>query len=137
MVVIRMSILMGYIIYFASPFTSIFAILFQPESFFPIFSVVRLVVSELFSPIYYMMWLIKGVLTIIYEVLSPVLTLFIIIFKTIGSVIKAIFYLPTVGVFYVLNTIYEFMFAILMAVKGILDSILLIKDYLIPAAKVA
>ena len=75
MIYFRMSILIGYIVYFTGPFSAIFDYFFIGESFlWPM-------MYSVLSPFFYVAWLLKAFVSLIFDLLLPVLALFGLIFR--------------------------------------------------------
>ena len=110
MIYVRMTILIGYIVYFTGPFSAIF-------DFFIGSSATWSVINYMLYPVYSVTWCIKSIFTLTLEMLLPIWALVALIIRAGWHLIWCILSLPFVGVYTVFTLIYDFFYYILICVK--------------------
>jgi hypothetical protein len=111
LIYLRMTILMGYIIYFTGPFSYMFYNIFNP-----------LVLDMAYKAIYpaiYIASCLKAVIILFYELLLPVQAVIILFFKTGWHLLSTVLYLPFIGVYWFLKMIYDGLTGVVLVFKSI------------------
>jgi hypothetical protein len=116
MIYVRMTILIGYIVYFTGPFAAIFDFFIGSSATWPLF-------NNLLYPVYSLTWCIKSAFMLSYEMLLPIWALIGLVMRTGWHLIWGILSLPFVGVSTVVTIIYEFFCTILFMIKGTAASV--------------
>ena len=111
LIYLRMTILMGYIIYFTGPFSYMFYNIFNPL-------VLKMAYKAIY-PVIYLATCFKAVIILLYELLLPVQAVIILFFKTGWHLVSTVLYLPFIGVYWLLKLIYDGLMGVILVFKSI------------------
>lgn len=140
LLVLRLSLLLGYVISISSPFTKVINFLLQPSilgGFLtyiiePLWSLSKFLLTEGFQyPLQSIAQLLTYVFTIAYEVIYPLLYLISELLKLATSLGKLVLYTPTMSLYKILSLVFDGLRGIAMTMR---DCYLFIKQYIVPVA---
>lgn len=115
LIYLRMTILMGYIIYFTGPFSYMFYNIFNP-----------LVIDIAYKAVYpavYIASCVKALIILLYDLLLPIQAVIILFLKTGWHLVSTVLYLPFMAVYWLLKLIYDGLKGVVIVYKSIGSSL--------------
>lgn len=140
LLVLRLSLLLGYIISISSPFTKVINFLLQPSIFGglltyiiePLWSLSKFLLTEGFQqPLQSIGQFISYAFKIAYEVIYPLVYLITELFKLVTSVVKVVLYTPTMSMYRLMSIVFEGIKSMAIAMR---DFYRFIKQFVVPVA---
>lgn len=103
LVILRLSLLLGYVISLSAPFSRLITFFLKPSVFSnfiePLATFFRLILGECMEPIMSLMSLFWSLLLLSYDLITPIIILLFEILKLLLSIGKLILYTPSVSLF--------------------------------------
>lgn len=93
------------------------------------------IISWILYPINDIIWLFKLLCLLIKEIVTPIVSIFIHIYRFTLSLLKLIFYLPTISLTKLFGFLKDGVLCLYMFIKSIFAGFTMVKKVLIPAAK--
>jgi len=99
LVILRLSLLLGYVITYSTPFSRLLSFIMQPAVFKgliePLFQVVKFLWQESLEPFLYLAHLVHSAFTLIYDLTAPIFTVVWELIKIALSLCKLFLYTPS------------------------------------------
>ncbi len=127
-VILRLSLLLGYVISISTPFSWLISFFWQPTVFGsllvnviePLFSLSVFLLKECFYPITSIVRLVAYSVSVLLDIVRPVFTLLVELIRLILSLTKLVLYPPSVSIFRLLVLLKDGIFGLLLLIKEFL-----------------
>jgi hypothetical protein len=111
LVILRLSLLLGYVITYSTPFSRLLSFFMQPAVFKgliePLFQVVKFIWQESLEPFIYIAHLVHSIFSLIYDLAAPVFIVVWELVKIALSLCKLFLYTPSMTLLKLLTLLFD------------------------------